>query len=72
MLLASLLLYRLMTKMGGCGFCVTSNIWKSGSMAMSERIVILMSDLLCLAYVSILGRSPVRMVCMGMIGCHAL
>jgi hypothetical protein len=51
---------------------MTSSIWKSGSMARSERIVILMSDLLCLAYVSILGQSPLRMVCMGMIGCHAL
>jgi hypothetical protein len=72
MLLASLPLYKFMMKMGGCGFCVTSSIWKSGSMAMSERIVILMSDLLCLAYVSIIGQSPLQIVYMGMIGCHVL
>jgi hypothetical protein len=30
------------------GFWDNSSIWKSGSVAMSECIVILMSDLLCL------------------------
>jgi hypothetical protein len=61
-----------MIKMGGCGFCIISSIWKSGSRAKSEHSVTLRSDLLCLMYVSTLGQSPAWMVCMGINGCHAL
>jgi hypothetical protein len=47
-LLVSLVLYMLKIIINTCGFWDISSIWKSGSVTMSERIVILMSDLLCL------------------------
>jgi hypothetical protein len=57
---------------GGCGFCVILRIWKSGSRAMSERIVALKSDRLCLMYVRTHGLSPCQIICIGMNGCQAL
>jgi hypothetical membrane protein len=47
-LLASLVLCMLNIIIDMCGFWDILSIWKSGSVAMPECIVILMSDLLCL------------------------